>query len=90
MIIDIINQMIEHNLQRMNVQDDLEEKKVWKYENSFDYHYGRTIGLLTRVCREEFEKLNKRPARPEEVLEIVKILEENAVRIRQALAIFKR
>ena len=82
--------MIQHNLQRMNVQDDEREKATWKYEHSFDYHYGRTMGMLILITRSEFEKFYGKPATDPEVMDIIAFLDTNSIKIRQALAYLKR
>ncbi len=85
----MVNQIVEHNIQRMNIQEEKEEQKIWVYENPFDYHYGRNVGMLIRLLREEFKKQHDRDANPKEVVEIMYILSQNTWKIRQALAIFK-
>jgi len=89
LIIRRIEEMAEQNLQRANVQDDSEEKRVWKYEHSFDYHYGRTNGMLIRMLRDEFEKFHQRNPTEAETYEIIKIMDENSYKIRHSLAYLK-
>lgn len=89
MMEDWVNQMIEHNIQRMNVEDDKNEKEVWKYENSFDYHYGRTIGMLTREFHWQFlAKYEKQPDQEQQIA-ISTFLHKKSDKIRQALSIYK-
>ena len=89
-IAEFVNQFVEHNIQRMNVEDDEKEKKVWGYEHSFDYHYGRSIGMLIRMLREEFRTIHEREANPKEVIEIAICLQQHTWKIKQSLALFKK
>ena len=87
---DCVNQFVEHNIQRMNVENEEDAKKVWGYEHSFDYHYGRSVGMLIRILREEFRIIHGREAEPNETIEILTHLQQNTWKIKQGLALFKK
>lgn len=88
-VMQLIDNMIDSTVQRFNVQDDSTEKMTWKYEHSFDYHYGRIMGLLTCMISHEFEKFYHREPTMQEQTETARILDQNSVKIRSVLAFLK-
>ena len=65
-------------------------KKIWKYENQFDFLYGEAVGTLIGMSIGMFLITYRRRATMDELYEIKEIVEFHAKEIRDVLEKHKK
>ena len=65
-------------------------KKQWKYEDDFNFLYGRTIGYYEMVAKKMFRDAHDREAIGDEIDEMNDILETHALEIKEIFEKFKQ